>query len=314
MPLSSTRLDVVLGASFRLRDALVADLLAGWSGPVKRLSDPEDPGRLVLDLDTPSLFEEPALWLVRLSQPWFKRHRTILVGLAGQPVAAGRVVVSLAALEGPGDLAKKLDAVGALHRSEPPGPREVVDWLSARLLTHPQGVERPRVVAEALHRHLGDDVDALLAAVEVVAVYAGVKAIDAAAVEAVIGGLAERPIWEFTSALFDGDARTAIELLHAGGIEAERTLAGLLAELRKLLACAQTSDDGEAIRWAGARGRPNLYHVRNRARSLGQPLAERLLGAAALAQRRLRQSGTDPATVLELLVLHAQRLIRAKVR
>ena len=91
-------------------------------------------------------------------------------------------------------------------------------------------------------------------------------------------------------------------------------LSALLGELRKIAACLETTDDGEAGRRAGLRGRPNLYHARRRAREMGQTLVLRLLNGAILASRQFRQSGTSPEVVLETLVLHAQRLIRSRVR
>jgi DNA polymerase III delta subunit len=159
--------------------------------------------------------------------------------------------------------------------------------------------------------HLGDDVDALLNGIDITAVACGDGQLRAQAVAEVIGGLAERPIWEFTGAVLEGNAKRALELLGAGGgLEPAQAASALHNELRKMIACAETADDGEASAWAGLRGRPNLYHARNRARVLGKPLLVRLLNGVVQAQRQLRQSGYNSEAALEMLVLHAQRVIK----
>src|ERR1043165_7880647 len=315
--LTATRLHLSTGSSLLLRDELLPSVLQGWSGPVKRVVEPADLQRIVLDLDTPSLFEDPALWLVRCDARYLRKHVEPLLPLAGSPAIAGVVVMSLT---GPdkgkaGDAVAKqvkaLTAAGALHASDEPADKEVVDWLTARLAGHPQGVEHPRRVAEALVEHLGGDLDVLLAAITVVAIHADTAPLTAQGVEALVAGQAGRPVWEFTGAMLEGNARRAIELLHAGeGLAPQMALAALVGELRKLIACCDTADDGEVARWILARGRPNLYYARQRARNLGRPLLVRLLTGCLQTQRQLRQGGTDAELALETLVLHAQRAIR----
>ena len=143
------------------------------------------------------------------------------------------------------------------------------------------------------------------------AIYAGEGPITPEAVEALVVGTAERPIWEFTGAVLEGNAARAIALMHAGeGLEAQRALSALVSELRKLIACCATSDDALAARLSGARGRPNLYYARQRARQLGKACLQRLLRGCQLTQRQLRQGGGNLELALETLVLHAQRIIR----
>jgi DNA polymerase III delta subunit len=315
--LTSSRLHLITGDSLVLRDELLPQVLAGWKGPVKRVVEPADLGRIVLDLDTPSLFEDPALWLIRCDGRYLRKHAETLLPLAGSPPVAGVVVMSL---DGPdkgkaGDavakLVKALDAADALHQAEVPDAKEVVGWLSARLDRHPQGVANPRRVAEALVEHLGDNLDALLAAVEVIAIHAGQGPLTVEGVDALVAGQAGRPIWEFTGAVLEGNGRRAVELLHAGdGLAPQLALSSLVGEIRKLIACCDTADDGEVAAWTLAKGRPNLYYARQRARNLGKPLLVRLLTGCLLTQRQLRQSGTDAELALETLVLHAQRIIR----
>lgn len=315
--LTTSRLHLITGDSLVLRDELMPQVLAGWNGPIKRVVEPADLSRVVLDLDTPSLFEDPALWLVRCDGRYLRKHAETLLPLAGVPAVAGLVVMSL---DGPdkgkaGDavakLLKALTAAEALHQADVPGEKEIVGWLTARLDRHPQGVTHPRRVAEAFVEHLGDNLDALLAAITVVAIHADQGPLTAEGVDALVAGQAGRPIWEFTGAVLDGNARRAIELLHAGdGLASQLALASLASEIRKLIACCDTTDDAEVATWILAKGRPNLYYARQRARNLGRPLLVRLLTGCLQTQRQLRQSGTDHELALETLVLHAQRVIR----
>ena len=315
--LTSSRLHLITGDSLVLRDELLPQVLGDWKGPVKRVVEPADLGRIVLDLDTPSLFEDPALWLIRCDGRYLRKHADELLPLAGTAAVAGVVVMSL---DGPdkgkaGDavakLMKAVDAAGALHHAEVPDAKEVVGWLSARLDGHPQGVQNPRRVAEALVEHLGDNLDALLAAVGVIAIHADQGPLTVEGVDALVAGQAGRPIWEFTGAVLEGNGRRAVELLHAGdGLAPQLALSSLISEIRKLIACCDTADDGEVAAWTLAKGRPNLYYARQRARNLGKPLLVRLQTGCLQTQRQLRQSGHDAELALETLVLHAQRAIR----
>lgn len=314
--LRASRLHVVAGSSRILRDDLVTTLLVGWTGPVKRIGEPSDLSRIVLDLDTPSLFEDPALWLVRADGRYLRKHADLLLATVG-PATAGVMVLTVPenervkASEPLGKLQKALGGLGAWHEAGPPDAKEIVGWLLQRVTGHPQGVERPRQVAESLVEHLGAEVDALLGALEVAAIHAGDGPITPEGIHAVVAGSAERPIWEFTNAFMEGNGRKAIELMHAGeGLEPQRALSSLASEVRKLLACTETADDGEVGKWIGAHGRPNLYYARQRARNLGRAPLLRLLTGCLQTQRQLRQGGTDHELALETLVLHAQRVVR----
>ena len=315
--LSTSRLHLIIGDSFVLRDEQLKVVISTWTGPIKRVVEPSDIGRLILDLETPSLFEDPALWLVRCDGKYLRKHAEALLPLAGTPAVGGVVVLSLSAMDKgkAGDavakLTKALKAAAALHEVESPNEKEIVAWLTARITAHPQGAEQPRRVAEALVEHLGDNVDGLLSAIEVVAIYGDHGPLTAEGVDALVAGQAGRPIWEFTGATLEGNARRAIELLHAGdGLAPQQALSALAGEIRKLVACCDTADDGEVAKWINARGRPNLYYARQRARNLGRAVLVRLLTGCLQTQRLLRQSGTNAELALETLVLHAQRIIR----
>jgi len=319
--LNSSRLHAVIGTSLRLRDELVRGLVGQWQGPVKRVVEPPDLERLVLDLDTPSLFSDPALWVVRGDPGWLRRQIEILRRALGPGApGGGRLVLVVGTVDKTrGDVLtaffKDLDKASALHAVEPPAGRELPGWLCTRLGDVPQGVEKPLQVAQALIDHLGEDLDALLAAVDVLAVYCDDQPIGVKAVEAVIVGTAERPIWDFTGAVLEGQARKAIELMHAGqGLEPQQALGALTNELRKLIACCESQDDAEVAALIGARGRPNLYYARTRARAVGRRSLQRLLNGCLQVQRKLRQGGTDAELAMETLVLHAQKVVRPATR
>ncbi len=312
---TSSRIHAVVSPSTRLRDELLAREIAGWNGPIKRVMDPADVDRIVVDLDTPSLFDPPSLWLIRCDEKWVKKQRDRLLPLIGLPMGNGAVMLIAGALEGGEDrakaLSKALDKAGALHRAEVPGDREAQAWLIARLGAQPHPVERPAEVAQTLLDRVGTDVDALLAVLDVALAHAGDQPLTAADVAAIAPGLAARPVWDFTGALVEGNARKAIELMHAsGGMEPGAAIAAVIGELRKLLACTETRDDGEAAAWSGAKGRPNLYYARRRADATGRANLLRVYRAALHAQAQLRTGGTDHTLAMEMLVLHAQRVVR----
>lgn len=319
--LTSSRLHAVVGDSLRLRDELVQGLVGQWQGVVKRVNEPQDFDRIILDLDTPSLFSDPALWVVRCEPVWLRRQVEALRRILG-PVGAGSgciVLVTRPADRTKGDtlagLLKDLGTNHAVHLVDAPAGRELPGWLCGRLTAIPQGVDRPLQVAQALIEHLGEDIDALLGALDLLVVYCDDQPVDLKAVEALVSGTAERPIWDFTGAVLEGNVRRAIELMHAGqGLEAQQALAALIGELRKLIACSESPDDGQVAEWIGARGRPNLYYARGRAKSVGRRSLTRLLHGCLMVQRQLRQAGTDVDLAMEVLVLHAQKVVRPAAR
>lgn len=319
--LTSSRLHAVVGDSLRLRDELVQGLVGQWQGAVKRVIEPQDFERIILDLDTPSLFSDPALWVVRGDPVWLRRQVELLRRVLGPggPGSGCIVLVTRPPDRAKGDTLaaffKDLGAADALHVIDAPAGRELPGWLCGRLTAIPQGVDRPLQVAQALIEHLGEDLDALLGVIDLLAVYCDAQPIDLKAVEALVSGTAERPIWDFTGAVLEGNVKRALELMHAGqGLEAQQSLAALIGELRKLIACCESPDDSQVAEWIGARGRPNLYYARGRARSVGRRSLTRLLHGCLMVQRQLRQAGTDADLAMEVLVLHAQKVVRPAAR
>ncbi len=306
MPL--LRLQAVVGPSLRLREVLVAELVAAWTGPVQRLTDPADLPTVLLDLDTPSLFGDSALVVVRADQALLRKHADALLAQIGRPVVAGVMVVVIPELDQRSAFAKALGKAKAMHLADVPDAKAVVGWITGKIDAHPQGADDPRAIALALVEHVGADADGLLGAIEVLAIYSGEGPLTRAGAEAVLAGTAERPIWDLTGAFFEGKAKRAIDLLHAGGgAEPEQVLATLIGDLRRQIACSETPDDDEAARWLGTKG--NLFYARKRAKELGRPTLLRLFIGALQCQRQLRTTGSDSALALELFVLHAQRVI-----
>jgi DNA polymerase III delta subunit len=307
-----TRLHLIAGSSVRLRDEKLAALLKTWPGAVKRLVEPQDLQRILLELDTPSFLDEGALTVIRCDDKWLKKHGAALAEHVGKPIANGWLLLVAPGIDQREKFAKALLAAKALHPAEAPDGREVKGWLLGRLTDLPWGVERPGELADELLAHAGEDCDALLAALDVAVLYAAGSPLTPDAARAVLDGTAERPIWEFTGALLEGLAGAAIELLHAGGgLPPERAVLSLENETRKLIACCETSDDREAGAWAGAKG-GNLYYARKRAKEIGRPTLLRLLTGLAQTHRQLRQTGLEPELALELLAVQAQRVVRGR--
>ena len=130
---------------------------------------------IVTDIDTPSLFGDPTLWLIRGSDAWLKGKAADLVPLAGVEAVAGGLILAAAGLDRRLALGKALAAAGALTDADPPwtglkpweaGPAAKA-WIAERLAAHPGGVQRAMLCAELLHAHAGEDADSLLAAIDV---------------------------------------------------------------------------------------------------------------------------------------------------
>ncbi len=309
--LRSSTVHAVVGVSHRLRDEVAEDLMHTWQGPLRRHVEPDDIQRIVLDLATASLFEEPACHLVRGRGDWVRKQRDAFRDLVGVPVSGGVIVLVTDPPPRKDDaLFKALAKAGAVHAADEPASRDVADWLTARIAALPQGAKDARKIAFALIDHVGTDIDALLAAMEVLSLLRLDQPIDAAAVSELHASDAAKPLFAFSDAVLEGEAGKALAQLHASGAgHPEQALMVLISDVRKVLACLDSDDDAEAARMAGLFGRPNFYHPRRRAQRLGRIVAQRLLRGAALAQRAMR-SGADAMLVLETLVLHARALVR----
>jgi len=302
----------VAGNSWRLREDLLEGLLATWSGPTKRLLEPDGLDGLLVDLDSPSLFDEPALCVLRAGERWLKRQKDRLLPLVGLPCTGAPLLLVSERLPRNEALGRALGKAGALLSTDEPRGRDLLPWLTQRLLqVDTLRVEQPRQVAETLILHRGEEIDALLAAIEQLCDYVGDEVLRPPAVNELLAGEAEQPVWAFIDAFCKGQAGQALRLLHAGrGLDPHQALAALTAEIRKCLACLAAADEREALRMAGVRGRPNLYYTRRRAEELGRRSLLRLLTGILQAQRDLRRTGSDPQLVMELLVLNARRVIR----
>lgn len=317
------KLRAILGPSVRLREEALVPQVAAWSGTLRRASDPADLRAILSDMDTPSLFGEPTLWVVRASEAWIKSKGAELNTVAGQETTGGGLLLVAAKVDGRLPLGKSLAAAHAVIQADPPwaslrwgdATAACKGWIAERLARHPGGVQRPVLCADRLYAHAGEDADLILAAIDVLTLYADTAAITPEQIDAVVVGAAERPVWEFSSAVLSGDASKAINLIHAGqGLDPPHALAVLIGELRRQIACLESDDDGEAARIAGLKGRPNLRMARRQAQGIGRSALLRLLGGAIRTQRLLRTSGSDPALEIELLVLHARQLLAAGKR
>ncbi len=311
MPLS--RLQAVTGTSTRLRDEVLHRLLGEWSGPVARYLEPADLARLLLDLDTPSLLGDSAALVVRAAADYLGKWVDHLLPHVNLPLLAAPCILVVPELDGRSALSKALAKAKLLHEADAPDGKALHGWLVSRLNAHPQGCRGAGDVASGLIEALGGDIDGLLSGIDLLAVWADDQPLAVDGVKALFQGVAEKPIWEFTDALGSGDARKALRQLHAivddPRAKAERLMATIISDLRRQIACCETQDDDEANRWTGGRG--NLHFVRRRARATGRPALLRLLNGALQLQRQLRSSGgVDAELLMEIFVLHAQKVVR----
>ena len=310
--LMTSQIHAVVSPCWQLRDALADEVISSWDGPVKRVSDPEDLDAILVGLDTPSLFEPPSLWRITVHGKYVAKHKEALKGLAGQAVTGGVIVLVAESLPKNEIVGKAIHKAQAFHEAPLPKGKELRAWLTSQLVNHASEVERPKDVADALLLHRSDDFDGILSAIEQVALYVDEGPITVAAVNELIAGEAEQPIWNCTGAILEGRADQAIRLLYAGaGLAPEQVLAALIGEIRRCLASLLSRDDKEAMRMAGLPGRGNLYHARRRAQELGRKCLTRVLTGALKTQRDLRRTGTNGYLAIELLALNAQRVIRS---
>ncbi|MCX8039072.1 MAG: hypothetical protein N3B15_00625 [Planctomycetota bacterium] len=311
------KLSAVVGPSVGLREEALRKHLAAWRGEVKRVAEPTDLQRVLADIDAPSLFGAPSLWVIRASEAWQRSHAAVLLPLTEQALVLGGIVLSSATLEP--RLAAAMRATGAVIDASPPWsalrPWESASairlWIADRLTQHAPGLQQGLHCAELIHAHIGDDADALSMAIAQVTTYAGDQPVTPSVVDAVLTGMAGRPAYEFAAAVLAGDSGRACSLLHASRLEPTHALAVLQQEVRKLLACLETTDEAQALALAGLKSRTSLRQARQLAQGIGRDRLLRLLAGIFHAQRTLRSSAGDTMLTVELLVLHARRVLHA---
>ncbi len=307
-------LRAVVGSSQRLRSELVGSLTGAWDGPVVHAVEPDDLEDLLLGLETPTLFGDASLIVLRADVRYLTRHAKRLVTLAGRPAVAGALLLVTDTLAKNTVLGKALHRAEAYHAVEVPGPKQVEAWLVGRLHALEEAVERPAAVARALIAHCGNDPDALLAGLEVALLHAEPGRLGQADVDAVMGGRAGEPIWEFTGAVLDGELGRAFDLRHRDPeLGGERALNAVAGEVRKRLCCLKSDDDAEVWRMLGGRRGGSLYYARKGARGTGRVTLQRVLRGVGLALRECR-SGRDPSLVVERFMIDVHRVIRSGSR
>ena len=305
----------VVGSCRVLRDRVVAELLAGWQGPVQRGVDPAQLPAILLDLGTPNLFGEPSLSVCALDDKMIAKYQEQIANTAAQPGQGGQLLLLFDKL--PAKRGDKLFPVlrerDAVAEVSSPDPRRMVDWLVEQMHACDQAVNRPRDVAEDILSHRGSDPDVALQTWETLRDFAGDEPVGPEHVAAMLSDVAESPVYEFTNAFVAGEARRCLQILYAGrGLAPEMALGAVANELRKMLACLEHEDDKEVYRRAGLRGRPGrgMYYVRKRASGLGRRCLGRLLAGVLQTQAKLRLTGTDPQLAMETLVLNVRRILQ----
>lgn len=313
--LNHSCLHLLIARSHRLRRELLQSLCAGWQGPVERLHEPKQIQDILMAVDTPSLFGDATLHVIAASEAWLGRQAAMLKDYLGRPTSSGVVIIHADKVPQKGGLRQAAQKQQALHLAEEPAnkQRDVESWLIGRL--NQLDCQGASVVARALLFHRGLDLDALLAALDVLELHAGDEAISIDDVHAMIDGQAEEPLYKFADAFFNGDSRNAIALLHAGrGIGVQPAINALINETRKLLSAIEWSDAEDIALHAGMRYRLQDYAakaIRRRALGMGKRCLLRLLTGIYQAQRELRSTVSDADRVLETLILNGSRVIRS---
>ncbi len=312
----TARITAIVGSSMRLRDEALKHLLADWPGPVERHPEPDDLTSLLAALDSPTLFGDPPLLVVRGDERWLKKVQEALAVEVTKPPGVGRMILLLSALDGRSALAKALGKSRSLVDADGPDERNAIDWTVQRLTDHPQGALQARELASVLVEVCGAQADALLMAIDVLAIHAGDDAISPAGLPVIAASGLKRPPWELSSAVLEARAPRAIDMYHAGGKpEPEAFVNACAMEVRRLLACAENLPEEQLAEIFGKNAKGWVIDKsRQRARGIGRPTLLRLLGGLIGLQRQLRTSGTDADLAVELFVLHAQRLLRPPSR
>ena len=315
MDLQHSRLHVLVGRSQRLRRELLDVISKEWTGNVARAVEPKDIQDILLAADTPSLFGDATLTMIVAGEQYIAKHATLLKDHLGMPASNGLVILHSEKIPPKGGVRQAAQKANALLKCDEPGtkPREMEPWLKRRL--DEVGCDASQMVAKALLHHRGADLDALLSSIDVLQNHAGDERIGIKDVHAVISGQTEEPLYKFADAFFSGDARAAINLMHAGrGLEPQQSINAIINELRKLLCAAEFADPEDIAYHAGLRYALNDYAanaIRKRALGMGKRCLLRLVSGLQQAQRDLRRTGTEPVLVMETLILNASRVIRS---
>jgi len=194
----------------------------------KRTIGDADPGLAVLELNGPDAQLGDCLDALR-TLPFLAPHRLVIIREADEfldehtrdvlfkyldaPASTGSLCLESDSWNESTRLAKRVAAVGVVVLCEPSDPSRIPSWLQseakkrfAKQLTHG--------AAQMLVEYLGTDFAALVAAVDMLALYAGASpTIDAAEVDALIARGHHERVWDLCDAVADRRVAKALELL-----------------------------------------------------------------------------------------------------
>ena len=144
-------------------------------------------------------------------------------------------------------------AGGSVERIERLAPVEVPGWISARARLH--GVKLDPDAVATLASAVGSDTERIEQEIQKLGAYAGIAAVTAADVRALVSGAIEADVFELTQAVVRKDSRTAVatlERLLADGNAVQQILALLLWQFRVLLFASAMRSATDAERMAKA--------------------------------------------------------------
>ena len=258
MDINASKVHAVVGSSWRMRQQVLDDISDQWrvDAPEREIVLHRNVASLeqvVMELDSPTLFGEPAMHQFRLVKgECRKAAQELLKPLVGVPLVAGVVVIIIDALPKNEMLGRALNRAKVFYDANGPQQKAFKPWLRQHLSSLDHPVAAPDHIAQTLIDVRGYDVDGVLSALETAALYAGDGPIDVSAVLAVTGGEADQPFWHFTNAVLDGRRSEAIRLLHAGqGLDPHLAINALANELRRCLVAGSVSDDQLAQQMVG---------------------------------------------------------------
>ena len=231
-----------------------------------------------------------------------------LAEYAAAPLDSALLVIVAAKLNGSRKLMRAAKKAGFLVSCKAPSQRELASWIrdTAKAKGHSMKSDIAALLAELLGPELGPVADAI----ERLSLYVGpTKAIDAAAVAAVVTRVRQETVWALVDALSARDRAAALRALHdaydarEGGLPMLGAVAWRVRQLIKFAAALQRGQNAKMA--ASAAGVPpfRANDLKRAVAAVGAAELERwllLLAEADLALKGSRRSGDAVLTTLLL--------------
>lgn len=205
-------------------------------------------------------------------------------------------------------IAHALSAAKALFTLDPPGPRELPDWIASRVAD--RGGHIARDAAALLADWVGGEVGSLDRTIDLLLLYTNGAAIDVDAVETVAVPIRSRSVFELTDAIGRRDLAQALLLLRGMAAHDEPALRilALIARQFRLLLQARSGASAAEFRLP-----PHVASaLQDQARGYDVAELAGALVACAAADLRIKSSRQNPILALEHLVTSVVERTKAK--